>query len=403
VQSRAVARTSDGIRQALRVNFYDSTIALNVAFLVNAAILIVAAATFWTKGLVVTDIGEAHQMLHRLLGTKIAPLAFAVALICAGQSSTITGTLAGQITMEGFLHFRMRPWLRRLITRSLAIIPAVIVIAINGEHGTMSLLVLSQVILSLQLPFAVVPLVKFTSSKARMRAFVSPTWMAACAWLVAAVIIGLNGKLVFDQIVEWADAAGPDRWMVIASAGLVSLALAAMLVWMTFKPDREPAAPVTVSADDIVNQAASMVRSVKRVGVAVEGTSADAPMVAEAMAIARGQQAELVLMHVVEGAGGQWHGSDAADQEFHQDEQYLQDLVARLNHELAGSGAPPARMCLGYGAVARALVRMAQAEQVDLMLVGGHGHRGIGDVVRGTTIDAVRHGLKIPILAVRGS
>src|SRR5207248_926245 len=133
-------------------------------------------ADVWDHGLVVTDIGDAHQLLEKLLGTRVAPFAFALALICAGQSSTITGTLAGQITMEGFLHFRMRPWLRRLITRSLAIVPAVVVITINGEGGTMRLLVLSQVILSLQLPFAVVPLVKFTSSKLRMQRFASPMW-----------------------------------------------------------------------------------------------------------------------------------------------------------------------------------------------------------------------------------
>jgi manganese transport protein len=402
VQSRNVPRTADGIRHALRFNFYDSVIALNIAFLVNAAILIVAAATFWTKGMVVTDIGEAHQMLHRLLGTKIAPLAFALALICAGQSSTITGTLAGQITMEGFLHFRMRPWLRRLITRSLAIIPAIIVISIKGEGGTMGLLVLSQVILSLQLPFAVVPLVKFTSSRLRMQRFVTPTWMAIAAWLVAAVIIGLNAKMAFDQIIDWSNNAGPHRWAVFATAVPMSAGLCALLLWMTFRADRPPQDAVTVSADDVVNSAMEMARSVRRVGVAVEGAVDDAPMVAEALALARSHRAELVLMHIVEGVGGQWHGSGAGDQEYHLDEKYLNALVARLNLELTGSGAPPARMTLGYGSVAKELVRLAREHKVDLMLVGGHGHRGLNDILRGTTIDAVRHGLRIPILAIRG-
>src|SRR5205814_6303870 len=132
---------------------------LNCAFFVNAAILIVAAATFHTRGIVVAEIGEAHKMLDHLLGWKLAPTAFAIALIAAGQSSTLTGTLAGQITMEGFLRFRMRPWLRRLITRALAIVPAIVVITLTGEGGTTNLLVLSQVVLSLQLSFAVVPLV----------------------------------------------------------------------------------------------------------------------------------------------------------------------------------------------------------------------------------------------------
>src|SRR5262249_2872736 len=149
-------------------------VALNCAFFVNSAILIVSAAAFWTRGVVVTEIQQAHQLLEGLLGTRVAPIAFAVALVCAGQSSTLTGTLAGQITMEGFLQFRMRPWLRRLVTRSLAVIPAVIVIGMTGEKGTYKLLILSQVILSMQLPFAVVPLIKFTSSRAKMGVFASP-------------------------------------------------------------------------------------------------------------------------------------------------------------------------------------------------------------------------------------
>src|SRR5262249_18703261 len=150
----------------------DSAVALNCAFFVNAAILVVSAAVFFKRGMSdVAEIQDAHRLLEGLLGTKVAPVVFAIALICAGQSSTITGTLAGQITMEGFLHFRIRPWLRRLITRSLAIIPAVIVIGISGEHGTTRLLVVSQVILSLQLPFAVVPLVKFTASRRKMGPF----------------------------------------------------------------------------------------------------------------------------------------------------------------------------------------------------------------------------------------
>src|SRR5262249_17282530 len=153
------------VREACRYNLIDSAVALNCAFFVNAAILVVSAATFWSRGQVVTEIQQAHLLLENLLGTRVAPISFAVALICAGQSSTLTGTLAGQITMEGFLRFRMRPWLRRMITRALAIIPAVIVIAWTGKRGTYNLLILSQVVLSLQLPFAVVPLIRYTASR----------------------------------------------------------------------------------------------------------------------------------------------------------------------------------------------------------------------------------------------
>jgi len=196
VQSRKVAQTEEGLRQACKYNFIDSAIALNCAFFVNAAILIVAAATFHTRGMEVAEIQEAHKMLEGLLGSKLAPAAFAIALICAGQSSTITGTLAGQITMEGFLEFRIRPWLRRLITRSLAIIPAIIVVALYGERGTGALLILSQVILSLQLSFAVFPLVMFTGDKAKMGPFVAPPWMRSLAWVVAVIIAALNAWLL---------------------------------------------------------------------------------------------------------------------------------------------------------------------------------------------------------------
>ena len=226
VQSRDVAQSHEGIAEACKYNFIDSAVALNCAFFVNAAILIVSAATFWTRGIEVKEIQQAHALLHSLLGTRVAPFAFAIALICAGQSSTITGTLAGQITMEGFTHIRLRPWLRRLITRAIAIIPAVIVIAMSGEQGTYKLLILSQVILSLQLPFAVVPLVKFTSSRARMGKFVSPVFISVIAWLVAAVIIGLNGKLLFEAIMAWTQSAGRLGWLVLAIAVPLVLGLA---------------------------------------------------------------------------------------------------------------------------------------------------------------------------------
>ncbi len=305
--------------------------------------------------------------------------------------------------MEGFLHFKMRPWLRRLITRSLAIAPAILVISRSGEEGTFRLLILSQVILSLQLPFAVIPLVKFTSSRLRMQRFASPPWMAVCAWIVAGVIVALNGKLVSEQIMAWADTAGPNRSLVLGGSISAAVALASLLAYMTFHPDREPRSLTPVSADDVVNSAVELVRSIHKVGVAVEATAADSPMLAEAMALARSHQAELILMHIVEGVGGQWNGPDAGDQEFHHDEQYLRSLVGRLNLELTGSGAPPVRMALGYGSVPQQLVQLSKKENVDLLLVGGHGHRGLSDLLRGTTIDAVRHHLKIPILAIRGT
>ncbi|HET8546545.1 MAG TPA: Nramp family divalent metal transporter, partial [Bryobacteraceae bacterium] len=171
VQTRSIGHTTDDKREACRFNFIDSVVALNGALFVNAAILIMAAAVFYKRGIVVTEIQQAHLLLAPLLGTTIASMLFAIALLCSGQSSTLTGTMAGQIVMEGFLNFRMRPWLRRLITRMLAVIPAAITIWSAGEEGTYKLLILSQVILSLQLPFAVIPLIHFTSDRRRMGDF----------------------------------------------------------------------------------------------------------------------------------------------------------------------------------------------------------------------------------------
>ena len=182
----------------------DSTVALLFAFFINAAILILAAATFHSTGnQEVADIGDAYRLLTPLLGTGIASVLFAVALLASGQNSTITGTLAGQIVMEGFLNIRLPAWLRRLTTRLIAIIPAVIVTALYGERGVGSLLILSQVILSLQLSFAVVPLVRFTSQKTKMGSFANGRVLTVGAWTVAVVIIGLNAWLLVGVFRQW--------------------------------------------------------------------------------------------------------------------------------------------------------------------------------------------------------
>jgi manganese transport protein len=419
VQSRDVPRTEAGVRQANKFNFIDSAIALNCAFFVNAAILIVAAATFNKRGILVAEIQEAHAMLEGVLGTRLAPAAFAIALICAGQSSTLTGTLAGQITMEGFLQFRIRPWLRRLITRSLAIVPALLVIWKTGEEGSTRLLVISQVILSLQLPFAVVPLVKFTSSRVKMGKFTSPLIVTIIAWLVASIIVYLNAKLVIEQIGSWAGAAGQYKALVVATASPIAAVLGLLLVWMTFRRERVIEPVKAISAEEVAAAAGKIARSIRRVGVALQAEPNDAPMIAEAISLARSHGADLLLMHVVEGVGGQYHGPRAGDVEFHEDSRYLRELAQMLAREpasntvrqLAGvrasdggaGGADGLRVgfALGYGDVRRELIRLAGENNVDLLVMGGHGHRAVMDILRGTTIDGVRHGLKIPVLAVR--
>ena len=199
VQTRAYARTETGRRSALRWAVTDSTLALMLALFVNAAILIMAAAVFHQNGRTdVVEIEQAHQLLTPMLGVGIASTLFAVALLASGVNSTVTATLAGQIVMEGFLRLRIANWARRLITRGIAIVPVVVVTAIYGEHGTAKLLVFSQVLLSMQLPFAVIPLVRFVSDRRKMGALVTPRWLTVLAWLIAAVIVVLNLKLLFD-------------------------------------------------------------------------------------------------------------------------------------------------------------------------------------------------------------
>ena len=201
VQTRKYQQHAAGKREAIKFATIDSTVALMFALFINGAILVVAAATFYTRGKHdVAEIQDAYQLLSPMLGVGMASILFALALLASGQNSTLTGTLAGQIVMEGFLNIRMRPWLRRLITRALAIIPAALVAGFYGESGSAKLLVLSQVVLSLQLPFAVIPLVLFTSEKAKMGEFVNPWWMNLLAWATTAIIVVLNGKLLLDFI-----------------------------------------------------------------------------------------------------------------------------------------------------------------------------------------------------------
>ncbi|MGH9398610.1 MAG: Nramp family divalent metal transporter [Terriglobia bacterium] len=204
VQTRAIERTPEGIRTAIRYNFLDCFVALNFAFLINAAILIMAAAAFYRHGLhQVAEIQDAYHTLSPLLGVPAASLLFALALLCSGQNSTLTGTLAGQVVMEGFLNIRLAPWLRRLLTRLLAIVPAIIVVALYGNGGTAKLLILSQVILSLQLSFAVIPLVQFTSSRKKMGQFANSGGVKMLAWLVTFVIVALNAYLLVVIFHGW--------------------------------------------------------------------------------------------------------------------------------------------------------------------------------------------------------
>lgn len=398
VQTRNISRDREGIRTACKYNFFDSLFALNAAFFVNAAILILAGAAFFGAGQAVTDIEEAHRLLPSFLGPELSSTLFALALLCAGQSSTLTGTLAGQIVMEGFVKFRMRPWMRRLVTRLIAILPAMVTVYWLGGENLKDLLILSQVVLSLQLSFAVVPLIQATSDKATMGEFANPLWVKIAAWTVAAVIMALNINLVLAQIGTWASelaAAGHSPLWVYLTAGPLAAGCGVLLAFLLVQPylKRSAAASLPVQSAKV---AALSVPSYKRIAVAVENKPEDAVALSHALGLARQHGAEVLVMHVVEGVGGQMFGASTQDREQREDEQYVQDIATSL----AGQGVH-ARGLLFFGAPAEQLIQAVGEHRVDLIVLRSHGHQFLGDAMFGATIDAIRHAVNIPVLTVR--
>ena len=396
VQTRRISKTVDSKAQACRYNLLDSTIALNAAFFVNAAILILAAAVFFRHGIVVTEIQQAHTMLDKLLGAKIAPIAFGVALLAAGQSSTITGTLAGQIVMEGFVKIRLRPYLRRLITRSVALIPAVVVVSITGNEGTYKLLILSQVILSLQLPFAIVPLVHFTSDKLKMGSFVNKWWVKILAWITSGIIIILNSKLVYDQISEWIHGGAPTAVSVLSMgiAAAVFLFLIYIMVYPIFRGEKswEKEEP------DGISRVMSKIKThaIRHIVAALGRDDSDAPIISQALSFAKSEKARLTLIHVVDSAPTQIYDRDIYDEHTRNDENYLQGIA----DEIRESGVA-VEIALAYGNPTEELSNFTETHKVDLLVMGSHGHRLVGDLIWGETVDPLRHKLNIPILVVR--
>jgi len=402
VQTRLVGRSEKDIRASIRLNTIDSVISLNLAFLVNAAILIMAAAVFYRAGLHdIAEIQDAYRMLEPILGAAIAPIAFALALLASGQSSTITATLAGQIVMEGHLAIRIRPWLRRLITRLLAAGPAVLAILWFGERSTGDLLVLSQVVLSLQLPFAVIPLIHFVADRRRMRNFAVGPVIQALAWLVAAVIVGLNLKLVIDEISGWLQAAGDEAWILqITVLPLVALLLA-LLAYVAIRPwvDRLAAFPRPAPASGIhgrMEAADIAVRPApryRRIAVALDFGEGEERLVNEALRFADRESTDIVLMHVVESPVARAMGANAADFETEADRRRLEDLCRRLRE--AGYRAS----CrLGLGDPITELARLVEEEGVEAIVLGAHGHRGLTDLVYGNTASALRHRIDATVI-----
>ncbi len=400
VQTRRVEASEESKRAACHFNLVDSIIALNGALFVNAAILVMSAATFYKRGLLVTEIQQAHLLLAPLLGTTVASVLFAVALLCSGQSSTMTGTMAGQIVMEGFLHLRMRPWLRRLVTRAAAIIPAAFTIYYMGAEGTYKLLILSQVILSLQLPFAVIPLIHFTSDRRKMGTFANARWLSLLGWLAAGVIVGLNVKLVLDTVRGWLAAAGESRLLVGILVVPVLVVLGAMLLYVTVEPflarwiRRLGRRPAEVPEQIGVESASLAYRTIL---VPLDHTGIDGPTVAHAASIARAHNAKLYLLHVEEDVTSQVFGSLASTAEVQAGVRYLEAIAEALRAQSIAVEA-----VVRYSNRPRQeIVRFARELDPDLVVMGAHGHKGLQDLVFGTTIEGVRHELDAPIMIVR--
>jgi manganese transport protein len=397
VQTRKFDRSDKGIKQALKYNFIDSTIALNLAFFVNAAILILAAATFYKNGLFhIAEIQDAHQLLAPLLGNSWAPILFAVALIAAGQSSTITGTLAGQIIMEGYLNLRIQPWVRRIITRLIAIVPAVIAILYFGDSVTGKLLILSQVILSLQLGFAIIPLIHFVSDKTKMKGFhISKTTQFA-SWIIASIIVSLNAKLVFDEIKGWLETSESPTilWFTVVPIAIGFLALLLYIVFEPFvakaKADIENHSPhtLTLKIDEYRKY------KKKNIAVSVDFSSADEGAILHALDIG-GNDANYTLIHVVETVGALLYGSKISDHETVIDEKLLMDYRKMIEEK-----GFKVDVKLGFGKPSKIISKIINEGNYHLLIMGTHGHTGLKDLVFGTTVDNVRHQITIPLFLV---
>jgi manganese transport protein len=360
-----------------------------------------AASVFYRNGLYgVAEIQDAHRLLAPLLGASIAPIAFAIALLASGQSSTITGTLAGQIVMEGYLNLRIPPWLRRLVTRTLAVVPAVIVILHFGDNSTGAMLVLSQVVLSLQLPFAIIPLIHAVADKRRMGKFAIRPWLQGLAWLVAIVILGLNVKLVIDQLTIWIQGAGAKAWILQVTVLPLVGALSLLLLYVTFQPllrgrfawqvqegvHQEP----KVGLAAIVQP-----KPYQRVAVALDFSGKEEKLLAESLRFVKKGKTELVLLHVVESPVAQRLGTQGEDLEMQVDEKRLQHLAGIMK-----KAGVRAEWRLGAGNPVSELARMVNELKADALVVGGHGHAGVSDLIHGTVISNLRHHIQASLLIV---
>lgn len=331
VQTRKYSTDKKGLRKAIRYNFFDTAIALNLALFVNAAILVLAASAFFRTGHTeIEDIADAHRMLEPVLGTYLAPVLFAIALIASGQSSTLTGTVSGQVVMEGYLNLRIEPWLRRLITRLLAVIPAFITIAVAGEDKSGSLLILSQVILSLQLGFAVIPLAHWTSSKKIMGNFRINVPARIVSWIAVGTIVTLNVKLVIETLIGLVASARNPLVLYFLVIPLVA-ATFLLLLYTILEPVVKFRIPLKLVPAHHQPEELKLDKppAFRRIAIDLDFTESDNRTVSYAVTQG-GRQAEYFLIHVVESAGARMIRSDISDRETADDKSFLDNYTSQL-------------------------------------------------------------------------
>ena len=395
VQTRKIKNDEEGKRKAIKMNIMDSAIALNLAFFVNAAILVLAATAFFKTGRTdVASIEDAHLLLDNLLGSKLAPALFAIALIAAGQSSTITGTLAGQIVMEGYLRLRINPWLRRLLTRMLAIDPALVVIYFFGDNQVDAMLILSQVILSLQLGFAIIPLIHFVSDKEKMGNFTIGPITKGAAWLIAVILVTLNLRMVIGEAITYISNSNNYLLIALILAGLfILVSLLATITFYPFFQRLRKSIPVAIHETTPSLDLQPMKRY-ERIAVALDFSQYDNKLLTHA--ISQGKKGStIILIHIIESVTAKFYGNTSEDMESQQDEARLESYALQLRSE-----GYPAIARLGYESRNAAIVRITLEEKADILVMGAHGHSGMADILYGDTINRVRHQLRIPVLVV---
>jgi manganese transport protein len=397
VQTRKIERSAKGIKDSLKYNLIDTTIALNLAFFVNAAILILAATAFYKNGLFqVAEIQDAYKLLDNIFGS-VAPTLFAIALIASGQSSTITGTLAGQIVMEGHLNLRIQPWIRRLLTRSLAILPAFFTIFFFGEQALGGLLILSQVVLSLQLGFAVIPLIHFNSDREKMKEYTIKNWVKILAWLSALIIVSLNVQLVIEEIGNWLSSTTISVLWIYLLVIPLAISIGILLLYVFLMPffRKHELKISNVPHGEALEIGEPEHVEYKKIGITVDFSKNDRNTFRHAL-IQGGINADYYLIHIVETAAARFHGEKVLDHETQRDT----DNLEKYQHNLKEMGYR-SHIEIGYGLAAKSISELVKARNMDLLVMGAHGHKGISDLIFGTTVDAVRHKVNIPIMIVK--